>query len=245
MIYLDGRFMREEEATIPISDRGFLFGDGLFTTLKVEGGRALWFADHLRKLHEQAERFHILLPSLHESTLDELIERNGMMEGKVKIIVTGGDSKELGLPKRKGRLLMIPGPLPQYPKILTLRVYSAPLFPGKMLSYLPRLFLAEQAKPCDDCLLLNSRGEILETAFGNLFWIIDGEIFTPNPTCLPIYFGVAMERMAAEKRVHFVSATLEDLPPSAELYRVNALASCRASVSPSLVDGGSLDRVAV
>ena len=222
-VYLNDQFVLEEQATIPIKDRGFLFGDGVFTTIKVESGKPIWLAEHLAKLQEQATYFGITVPQFQKSIVYELIERNQIEEGRFKIIVTGGDTKQLGLPKREGRLVMMTGPMPSYPQKLKLKVMHAPLFPGKILAYMPRLFLASQAKPFDDCLLLNEKGEILETAFGNLYWLLDGEIYTPDPKYLPIYFGVSMERMQKEKVVHRVCTTLENLPKRAKIFRVNSL----------------------
>jgi len=225
VIYLNGHFISEAQAAIPITDRGFLFGDGIFTTLKVEEGQPLLLDAHLAKLEEQAEKFNIILPKVERESVFELIARNGLQEGKLKIIVTGGDSKLLALPKREGRLIMMTGPLPIYPEKLKLQVIEAQLFPGKILAYLPRLFLAEQAKPCDDCLLINERGEILETAFGNVFWVVDGKFYTPDPGRLPIYFGVSIAKLVEERGAHFVSATLSDLPKNAQCFRINSL-SC-------------------
>lgn len=225
VIYVNGHFMPEAQAAIPITDRGFLFGDGIFTTLKVEEGQPLLLDAHFAKLEEQAEKFNIILPKLERECVFQLIEKNQLQEGKLKIIVTGGDCKLLGLPKREGRLIMMTGPLPIYPKKLKLQVIEAKLFPGKILAYMPRLFLAEQAKPCDDCLLINERGEILETAFGNVFWIVDGQFYTPDPEKLPIYFGVSIAKLVEERAVHFVSTTLSDLPKNAQCFRINAF-SC-------------------
>lgn len=234
-VYVDGRFIEEGCASIPISDRGFLYGDGLFTTVKVEGGEPLYLDEHLANLHAHMERFGIEVLLSKKPILD-LIELNGLKNARLKILVTGGDSPGLGLPKRRGRLVILMAPLPKLPESIRLRPLYWPLFPGKMLSYMPRLFLREQARPCDDCLLLNERGEILETAFGNLYWEIDGVLCTPDPDRLPIYWGVSMQLLSQQRVVQRVCTTLDALPERAQLFRINAL-----SVSSALLERAALE----
>ncbi|MCH9611411.1 MAG: hypothetical protein S4CHLAM81_11770 [Chlamydiales bacterium] len=158
--------------------------------------------------------------SIPQSLVFDFIRRNKLEGGRLKIIVTGGQEAELALPKRGGSLIIMAAPLPVIPKQITLKPIKAPLFPGKLLSYMPRLYLRELAKPCDDCLLLGEGGEILETAVGNLYWELDGQLYTPDPDRLPIYFGVAIGQM---KKVRRVVIRLDELPPEAKLFRINAL----------------------
>ncbi|MCH9703852.1 MAG: aminotransferase class IV, partial [Chlamydiae bacterium] len=162
LIYINGEFVEHESAKISLHDRGFLFGDGLFTTIKVEEGQPQYLDAHLAKLKQQMDLFAIE-KSIPQSLVFDFIRRNKLEGGRLKIIVTGGQEAELALPKRGGSLIIMAAPLPVIPKQITLKPIKAPLFPGKLLSYMPRLYLRELAKPCDDCLLLGEGGEILET----------------------------------------------------------------------------------
>ncbi len=47
LVFLNGRFVPESEAVIPVNDRGFLYGDGLFETIRVCNGRAFRLGQHL------------------------------------------------------------------------------------------------------------------------------------------------------------------------------------------------------
>src|ERR1043166_8432733 len=50
--YVNGRFVPENEATVSIFDRGFLYGDGVFETMRVYGGRVFRAAEHLARMFE-------------------------------------------------------------------------------------------------------------------------------------------------------------------------------------------------
>ncbi len=48
IVFLNGQFVSEAGAVVPISDRGFLYGDGLFETMRVVNGKPFRFAQHLK-----------------------------------------------------------------------------------------------------------------------------------------------------------------------------------------------------
>src|SRR6266568_261111 len=62
IIWLNGRFLPEEEAVVSVFDRGFLFGDGLFETLRVHRGKPFCWAAHLERLQRGANFLGIKLP---------------------------------------------------------------------------------------------------------------------------------------------------------------------------------------
>lgn len=235
-VYYEGAFLPQEEAKIPVTDRGFLFGDGAYATIRVEKGVPFFLETHLKRLEEQCQSFSLEMPSLSISSIEELIRLNHATSGvwRLKLIVTGGDGFQMFLPKRKGRLLM------------TLSAYQAssqqPLRVGifpypfhlchasfKSLAHLNRLYVMEEARRqgVDDCLTLTEKGIVLEMAFGNLCWIQDRTLYTPSRS-LPLYFGVTItkliEKMNKEGyRIEEVEATLQDMPDEAAFYRTNSM----------------------
>jgi len=62
VVFLNGNFLSEADAVVPLNDRGFLLGDGLFETLRVAHGRPFRFGQHLERLSRGADFFHIKLP---------------------------------------------------------------------------------------------------------------------------------------------------------------------------------------
>ncbi|MBN8535118.1 MAG: D-amino-acid transaminase [Rhizobiales bacterium] len=91
--YVNGRFLPLEEATIPIMDRGFLFGDGIYEVTAVIGAHFVDNEPHLTRLDRSLSAIGIRNPHTTEEWVAlqrELVQRNGMQEGVVYIEVTRG-----------------------------------------------------------------------------------------------------------------------------------------------------------
>lgn len=93
IVYVQGRFCGIEEATIPIMDRGFLFGDGIYEVTAVLDGKFIDNGPHLARLDRSLHEIGIRNPhSADEWTRiqRELVRRNNLAEGLVYIEVTRG-----------------------------------------------------------------------------------------------------------------------------------------------------------
>lgn len=91
--YVNGRFLPLEEATIPIMDRGFLFGDGIYEVTAVIGESFVDNEPHLQRLDRSLAAIGIRNPHTIEEWVAlqrELVRRNAMREGVVYIEVTRG-----------------------------------------------------------------------------------------------------------------------------------------------------------
>lgn len=244
-VYLNHSCVREHEAFIPISDRGFLFGDGVFTTIKVSNGRAELLLEHLLQLQQDARQLSIECPLITNSQVEELIRCNEAFRGtwRLKVIITGGKEKSLGVPVRLGSLYMTLEPYDS-PLQETLRVgvypysISGSISRLKTLSYLERLNVRQFAlnNGYDDAVTLDAQGHLLETSFGNIFWKYEEEYYTPSPD-LPLYYGVSIQQL--EKRLqlegiklHFIEQKLENLSQEAEFFSISSLSSARLSFCP-------------
>jgi D-alanine transaminase len=93
IVFLNGSFLPQEEAMVPIMDRGFLFADGVYEGFGVLGGRIVDNDPHLERLERSLNEVRIANPySRAEWTRleEELVHRNGMMEGFLYLQVTRG-----------------------------------------------------------------------------------------------------------------------------------------------------------
>jgi len=93
IVYVNGRFRPIEEATVPIMDRGFLFGDGIYEVTAVLDGKFIDNEPHLQRLDRSLGEIGIRNPhSMKEwiAIQRELISRNNLTEGSVYIEVTRG-----------------------------------------------------------------------------------------------------------------------------------------------------------
>lgn len=239
-VYYEGAFMPQEEARVPVTDRGLLFGDGAYATIQVRNGTPRFLETHLERLEQQCLSFKLIMPPVRASMIDELIRLNRAEEGiwRLKVMITGGDEPALYLPQRNGRILITLKPYDPPPfKPLNIGIFPHPFHlchaSYKSLAHLNRLYVLEEARrqEVDDCLTLTEKGIVLETAFGNLCWIVEKTLFTPRRT-LPLYFGVTISKVIEESKrqgyhVEEVEVTLEELPEEGEYFRTNTMGGVR------------------
>src|SRR5260221_3950022 len=97
-VFLNGRFLPEEQAVVAVFDRSFLYGDGLFETLRIQGGKPLCWQQHLERLRGGAEflKLHVpLAPDELRKFLAQLVEQNQMPEAVLRLTL----SRRVGAPR--------------------------------------------------------------------------------------------------------------------------------------------------
>lgn len=93
IVYVNGRFCPIEEATVPIMDRGFLFGDGIYEVTAVFDGKFVDNEPHLKRLDRSLGAIGIRNPHTIAEWIAiqrELVKRNALAEGSIYIEVTRG-----------------------------------------------------------------------------------------------------------------------------------------------------------
>jgi branched-chain amino acid aminotransferase len=195
-VFLNGQMVPEEQALVPLQDHGLLYGDGLFETLRVRGGRPLWWDRHLTRLSEGAAFLRIVLPfsSMElRAAAAGLIRENEMPEAALRITVTRGVG-ERGYSSRgtaRPMVAMTVHPIHARPatvRLLTssLRVAAgAPLARFKTANRLLSVLARREAEDAgvEEALLLNTNEEVAEAAASNVFWIEAGTVCTPLLAC--------------------------------------------------------------
>jgi branched-subunit amino acid aminotransferase/4-amino-4-deoxychorismate lyase len=92
-VFLNGQFLPEAQAVIPVNDRGFLLGDGLFETVRVANGKPFRFAQHLERMARGADFLKIKCPFTPDALrrfAGELIGKNRMPEAILRLTLTRG-----------------------------------------------------------------------------------------------------------------------------------------------------------
>lgn len=195
IVFLNGKFLPEADAVVPVNDRGFLLGDGLFETMRVAGGKPFRLAQHLERLTRGAELLKIRLPFTPKELQQfsaALIAQNEMPEAILRVTLTRGPGMRGYSTKGADRptLLIMLHPLPpenpdeplQWSLVTSpMRIPASDALSSfkttsKALHILARADAEERG--ADEALLLNSNGEVAETAGGNLFWVYQDKICT-------------------------------------------------------------------
>ncbi len=219
--WVNGRFVPEKEAAVSILDRGFLYGDGLFETVRVYRGKVFRLDRHLERLRDGLAtlRFTIpfTLPALTVA-LSQLIQRNAVKEGFARIIVTRGIS-DFGLGTRTARdpnAVMYaqsrePWAEERYQKgfrIIIARERAnaqSVMEVTKTISRVHHVLAKMEAEDAgvDDAVLLNTDGHLAEGTSSNLFLVKDGALLTApiEAGLLPGITREVIESLAAEENV--------------------------------------------
>lgn len=93
IVFLNGRFVPAEQATIHVEDRGNTFADGIYEVIRFYGGRPFEMEAHLTRLHRSAEAIRLPLPMTPDEFAQvgmELVARNGLEEASFYIQVSRG-----------------------------------------------------------------------------------------------------------------------------------------------------------
>ncbi len=196
-ICINGKFVKEDEPVLIVSNRGYRYGDGLFETMRVLNGRILLESYHFDRLFAGLELLRFSLPQhfsvkLLTAKILELCEKNKCTSlARVRLSISRGNG---GLYDGDNRITYI---IECWPLSNTVNeINSNGLIVGtfpvarkscdkfseiKSASCLPYVMAAQFAKEnkWNDCILLNTEEKIADTTIANVFLIKDGVISTP------------------------------------------------------------------
>lgn len=233
IVYLNGEFVEAADARISVWDGGFLFGDGIYTTLRLYGGRPLDLPAHFHRLRRHAAELDLPLPvteaGLRTIAL-QLAQDNGLtdQDGRLRITVSRGGSPDNPLPLT-GLGVITPTVLvtlaPVGPElelwqnegiaVITLDAsFARGNFPAvKSLNSLATLRALRQAAAagCPEAILTDAAEHLLEGAISNLFLVSGDHLLTPSFGG-GFLAGRTRERilaLAERERIEFRESTLK------------------------------------
>jgi branched-chain amino acid aminotransferase len=174
---VDGRIGPVAEATVSITDDGFLRGDGAFEMLKIYGGKPFALVDHMDRLDRSAAGIFLEYDRpAFEREIAALIDEHGKRDAALRLVLSRG-----------GRRIAILEELPAFEHGLTLssvRYQPTIVLTGlKTLSYggNMRSTRIAQRDGADDALWVDPEGNVLEAPTSTLFWVdSEGNLHTPE-----------------------------------------------------------------
>lgn len=196
-IFLNGKYVDKENATISVFDHGLLYGDGIFEGIRLYDNCVFKLEEHLERLELSAKAILLEIPMTRQELADAVCEtcrRNNLSNGYIRLIVTRGTG-HLGL-SPKGcdtpSVIIIAANIQLYPpehytdglKIITVptrRINPAALPPMvKSLNYLNNILAKIEAQNSGflEAIMLNDEGYVAECTGDNIFIVYKGKVLT-------------------------------------------------------------------
>jgi len=218
------------QSTINIENRGFLFGDGVFETCLIYNRKIINFAEHLKRLISALEYLAINYDfSQLQQQAKNLVKINNLEHGILKIQISR-DVGSIGyLPAQNcSTTTILQNFLPRkIPKNIKLIISNRDLcgnFFFKSSNSLPYVLakLDAQKKIAFDSILINHNQHICETGSANIFWVKNGQIFTPKSDC-KLVLGLIRNIICQNFEVNLVAEGLLSLQEADEVFITNSI----------------------
>jgi branched-chain amino acid aminotransferase len=204
MVNVNGRISDEGEAVISVFDHGFLYGEGIYETLRTYNGRLFLFDRHLRRLRNSARMIKLALPFTDEELARNISDTIAAtkLDGKeayVRVLVTRGVGEltyDLQATPKPSWVIIVKALVAPTPQIYergckvvlvdVVRNHPGSVSPMiKCNNLMNQALAAQQAfeRGAFDGVMRNYRGELTEFATSNLFIVKKETVQTPPIDC--------------------------------------------------------------
>ncbi len=245
IVYLNGALVPREKAHISVGDHGFLYGYGLFQTMRAYNGKLFLLDRHVKRLRDAAK---VIGLGKKVEGLDlvkacrDTLAANRLKEARVRLTVTNGESVVMPWidPAGKPTVVVTAQPYTPFPEkkynegfrvgIATVRrcrqsVVSSMKSINYLLNVMARVEAA--ANGLDETILLNDGGYIAEGGGSNVFFVEGGKLLTPS-AANGIIPGVTREVIMEMAAGMGISVTEGDIRPETikgfdEAFMTNAV----------------------
>lgn len=203
-VYLNGNIVEATEAAVPVTDSSYLYGIGLFETMRAVGGTVFRLRDHLARINCSAEAltiFNSYSDEQIEAAIKQLLVANDLTESRLRLSISNGPVQPDGTALTN--LLITAAAFAPYPEeyyekgvrvtLTDFRQNGKDPFCGhKTTCYGPRLTALKNAheKLAAEALWFTTENYLAEGSISNVFLVKDGTLYTP-PVNTPVLPGIA------------------------------------------------------
>ena len=239
-VFLNDSVVEAGDAKVAADDGGFLYGQGLFETMRVVSGEVFRVGDHLDRLFASCEKLGIKFSFDREYMIEAIrraIVANDLTEARVRLTVSGGAMSAEDI---RGTLLVSavefkPYPPEYYEKGMTVSLCDYrqnsmdPLCGHKTTNFFARLIALQEAlkKKTTESLWFTTENKLAEGCVSNVFVVKDGTLLTPRLDT-PVLPGIARKtvlEIAAKEGIAFEEKDLfiNDLLEADEVFVTNSI----------------------
>lgn len=183
-----------ENSFLPTISPATFYGKGIFTTVAIYNSKPFLWRKHWQRLIENAQKLRVDLSKFSEQTvkksLFEITAANKITNGRARLTFFDESSISMWQTKQKKQtsFLINMADFREISKTFRLTVSpfrtnsTSPLSGVKSCNYLENILALEDAKAkgFDEAVRINERDEIVSACMSNIFWLKNGEVFTPN-----------------------------------------------------------------
>jgi branched-chain amino acid aminotransferase group I len=241
-VFLNDKLVDKNKALVSVSDSGFLYGAGLFETMRSYNGVVFALADHLDRLFYSVGVLGIETNYDKKFIADaiyQLLEANELADARLRLTLTSGPFSQ-GEKERKSTLLITAAKLQAYPQayyqkgvLVVLCPYrqntTDPKCGHKTISYYSRMLALQLAhqKRAAEALWFTETNYLAEGCISNIFLVKDSTLFTPR-TDTPVLPGIARKttlEIAAKQSIKLQEKNLsiDDLLEADEIFLTNTI----------------------
>ena len=241
-VFLNDRLVDIDKACISVTDSGFLYGAGLFETMRANNGVVFALKDHLDRLFFSAGSLSINNTYDRKYITDaiyKLLRANKLTDARLRLTLTGGPMSEPDEQRRSTLLIAATKLQPyqaEYYKKGVLVVLcpfrqnvSEPIYGHKTTSYFSRMLGLKQAhqKRAAEALWFTVRNQLAEGCISNVFLVEDSALYTP-PIETPVLAGVARKtvcEIAVKNSIKLIEKDLsiDDVLAADEIFLTNVI----------------------
>jgi branched-chain amino acid aminotransferase len=224
-VFLNDKLVDIDKATISVTDSGFLYGAGLFETMRSHNGVVFALTDHLDRLFVSADVLSINNPYEREyitEAIKKVLRANKLTDARLRLTLTNGPMAE-SEEQRKSTLLITAAKFRPYPPeyykkgvmVVLCPFKQNPIDPTsgrKTTSYFSRMIalnLAHQ-KRAAEAIWFTVDNRLAEGCISNVFLVKDSELYTP-PINTPVLPGVARKTVCLLAKQNSIKLTEKDL----------------------------------
>jgi branched-chain amino acid aminotransferase len=241
-IFINDKFVNIEEGQVSVGDSGFLYGAGLFETMRAYNGIVFRLNDHLDRLFASAKALfieHSYNKEYLTETVNKVLEANNLTDARIRLTLTAGGFSPSQTKPNPTLLItatkLQPYPVEYYTKGVlvvlcpTRQNTSNPTCGHKTTSYLSRMLALKQAheKGAAEAFWFTIDGQLAEGCVSNVFLAKDSKLFTPR-TNTPVLPGIARKtvcELAITNKIELLEKdlTIEDLLGANEVFITNVI----------------------
>jgi branched-chain amino acid aminotransferase len=241
-VFLNDKLVNIDKACISVTDSGFLYGAGLFETMRSHNSVVFALTDHLDRLFASADVLSINTPYDREyitEAINKVLRANKLTDARLRLTLTNGPIAE-SEEQHKSTLLITAAKFRSYPPeyykkgvmVVLCPFKQNPIDPAsgrKTTSYFSRMIALDLAhkKRAAEAIWFTPDNRLAEGCISNVFLVKDSVLYTP-PINTPVLPGVARKTVCLLARQNSIKLTdkdltIDDLLGADEIFLTNVI----------------------